>query len=82
MIGRRSFLTLCGWMLAALAGGGRTANAMEAAVAVPPPPPVEPPAIPAIALRVHGWDAPPAPGATAEGQLWIKVSGSWRTAWR
>lgn len=35
-----------------------------------------------LVLRVYGWDAAEGPSSASNGDAWIHVNSSWRTAWR
>ncbi len=80
MLGRRSFLISCGWMVAGVATA--KAGVPKTPPIVTSPKPMEANETPAIALRIRGWDTPSDSGESADGSVWINIGQSWRTAWR
>ena len=72
MVDRRTFLITCGGVIAvpAVAHFG-LASAAHVTTAVPSV------AMPAPALRIHGWDS-----TVEAGDICIQINGSWRATWR
>lgn len=79
MLGRRSFLFLSGWFVADLALAKD--NAPPSAI-VSPPVPTNANEMPAVALRIDGWETPADFERDTRSRVWIGINNSWRAAWR
>jgi hypothetical protein len=86
MLGRRSFLITCGWIVTApaLAKAWPLSATMSRprALLVDPLQPQTDGAQEGPVLQIEGWDTPSISEKSAGSQVWISVSRSWRTTWR
>jgi hypothetical protein len=89
MLGRRSFLIACSWIVTAPA---LAKEASFLATSNPPRTPLVDPVPPqrltnetqleGPVLQIQGWDTPFVTDQSSGNQVWIRVNQSWRTAWR
>lgn len=82
MIGRRSFLIACGWIVTwpVLADNDRPKTSLTASSL--PQMQTDQTLLQDPVLQVAGWDTPFASEQKASSQVWISANRSWRTAWR
>jgi hypothetical protein len=88
MLGRRSFLITCGWIVTApaLAKEGLLSAPSSRArteLADPSPPKtLTETRLEGPVLQIEGWDTPFVSEQSAGSQVWISINQSWRSAWR
>jgi hypothetical protein len=82
MLGRRSFLISCGWLVTGpvLAKNNRPGTSVT--VSLPPQMQTDETPLPAPVLHIEGWSTPFDSEQRPRSQVWISVNRSWRTAWR
>jgi hypothetical protein len=87
MLGRRSFLITCGWMVAAPALAkvqppSTTMSRPGAPPVDPLPPQTDGARLEVPVLQIEGWETPLISEKSEGSQVWISINQSWRTAWR
>jgi hypothetical protein len=87
MLGRRSFLITCGWMVTAPALAkvwlpSATIGRPRDPLVDPLPPQTDGARLEGPVLQIKGWDTPFISEKSAGGQVWISINQSWRTIWR
>jgi hypothetical protein len=87
MLGRRTFLIPCGWIVAApaLAKEGSflaTSNLPRLPLADPLALQTDDAQLECPVLQIEGWDTPFVSEESGGNQMWISINQSWRTTWR